>query len=261
MAINIFNVCTLTDETIGGLDRNKEWMKLRDGSGVVAEFYPLTVKALYIVGIILGSCRSIDILLQEGRLISETYFPAYAIYASIINLFGRCITGNDQIEGGSNEDIRAGFKWLAKSNLESYNSIPSDCPLVTTKTPWGTLQGTYTIAGLLAMRHFAAHGQADSKNLPVPDYNILGEMPGLLANGIESYLTALESNEELCNRLAKAHVKPYLQSGIFSFLFTYPGLRESFATSVGNAIRKLDWTYKSTWPLFNSSIESNLDRL
>jgi len=66
---------------------------------------------------------------------------------------------------------------------------------------------------LVALRHFAAHGQATSK-VTVPgvykfgdiDYEILGKMPPLIAEGLERYWGQLQKEEDLCNKLARANV-------------------------------------------------------
>ncbi len=243
---NVFNGSPSTEWA----SQSPRWEKLRNDIGAVSDFYPLTVKALYVTGIIFAACRSIDILLNSTALVSTTYFSAYAIYASVVDLLGRCIRGNDTVYG-STRDITAGFQWLAQPELSSYATVPEDRLLVTTKTSWGTTNGEYTIRELIAMRHFAAHGQASSRDLRDFDYNILGEMPPILAKGVEEYLKALESNAEPCIQLAKACVAPYRSRPIFDILWQYHGRGQPFPVSVGNGLREFDWIYKPRAPTFD----------
>jgi hypothetical protein len=240
---NVFDSSPISD----WVTQAPRWEKLRNDIGAVSDFYPLTVKALYVTGIIFAACKSIDILLNSTAPVSTTYFPAYAIYASTIDLLGRCIRGNNKTVD-STEDIRTGFKWLAQPELSSYATVPEDRLLITTKTNWGTINREYTIHELIAMRNFAAHGQASSRDLPDIDYNILGEMPPLLAKGVEAYLEALESNIEPCVRLAKALVEPYNSRSAFDIIWQCHGRDMSFPISVGDTLRKYNWAYKPlTW--------------
>jgi hypothetical protein len=223
--------------------QSQKWEDLGKSVSISPDFHPLTIKALYVTGIVLASCESIDILLNSKRF-PTTYFPAYAVFASIIDLLGRCIRGNDKLVG-SVEDIRTGFRWLAQPEISSFCSVPADQAdgqvLVTTYTPWGSKNRDYTIKELIAMRHFAAHGQADSEGLPAFDYNILGEIPPILGNGMEEYLKVLESHREPCVQLAKARVVLYRERPIFDVLWQYHGRDQSFPAVVANAIRKNHW--------------------
>src|SRR5437867_6993682 len=73
---------------------------------------PLTIKAAYIVGVVHGLCESVAWLLHVSHAIREvTYLPAYGIFASGIELMGRCINGN-ATPAGSTDDLRMGFQWL-----------------------------------------------------------------------------------------------------------------------------------------------------
>lgn len=236
---NVFNGSPTSDWAT----QSPSWEKLGQDIGVDPGFYPLTVKALYVTGIILAACQSIDTLLNSKNLISTTFFPAYAIYASIIDLLGRCIRGNDTTRD-STKDIRAGFQWLAQPDMSSYANVRERHLLVTTTTSWGSTNREYPIRELVAMRHFATHGQAGSIDLPDFDYSILGEMLPILAKGVEEYLKALESSPEPCVQLAKARVVPYRNRPIFETLWQCHGRDQSFPVAVGNALRKCDWSYK-----------------
>jgi hypothetical protein len=219
--------------------QSQKWEHLGKSVGASPDFHPLTIKALYVTGIVLAACESIDVLLNSKRF-STTYFPAYAVFASIVDLLGRCIRGNDKLED-STQDIRTGFKWLARPEISSFSSVSDDQVLVITYAPWGSKNRDYRIKELVAMRHFAAHGQASKEGLPAFDYNILREIPRILGNGMEEYLKALESHRELCIQLAKARVVPYRERPIFDALWQYHGRDQSFPAVVANAIRKNHW--------------------
>lgn len=223
--------------------QSTKWEKLGQDVGADPVFCPLTIKALYVTGIILAACESIEILLKNAGLISTTYFPAYAIFTSTIDLLGRCICGNDK-PIGSTRDIKIGFQWLAQPSINSYMKVSDNQVLVTTYTSWGTRNREYKIKELVAMRHFAAHGQSSADDLPDFDYNIFGAMPPLLARGVEEYLRALESRAEPCAQLAKARIEPYRSRPIFDTLWRYHRHDQSFPTIVGDVLRKYDWSYK-----------------
>jgi hypothetical protein len=220
--------------------QSRKWEQLGKNVGTFPETYPLTIKALYVTGIILTACESIDILLNSKRPISTTFYPAYAIFASVIDLLGRCIRGNKK-KRGSTEDIKTGFKWLARPKIESYRDFSTDQELVVTYTPWGSKNHGYTISELTSMRHFASHGQASSENLPAFDYSILGKIPPILGRGIEEYLRAIESYAEPCAQLANARVIPYRDRPIFDVLWQHYGRDRSFPNAIGNALRKYGW--------------------
>lgn len=82
-----------------------KWVQLNKEVGGNLDFYPLTVKAFYVIGIMLGSFRSVALLLQDPHIISSTYYPAYAVFSSVIDLLGRCIQGNSNTKGIT-EDVK-----------------------------------------------------------------------------------------------------------------------------------------------------------
>ncbi len=172
-----------------------EWMRLNATIGGNPDFYPLTVKAAYVIGIIHDLCDSATLLLRHPAAKSITYIPAYGIFASGIDLLGRCLNGNT---GTSNttRDLKTGFKWLVQSNHQQ---------VLDNHTPITTSSYSHTIADLASLRHFAAHGQAQSSISNI-DYEILNHMPPLLASGLERYWSDLQQNDDLCNNLAKANI-------------------------------------------------------
>lgn len=180
-----------------------EWMNLNSSVGGNPYFYPLTVKAAYAIGIIHGLCESVSYLLTHTNAKYTTYIPAYGVFASGVELLGRCLNGNSTTHKNV-ADLKTGFKWLAST---SYNSVPDTQILITTSS------NSYTIEMLAALRHFAAHGQATSRITSAGtyqfgniDYEILSKMPPFITSGIERYWNQLQSDEELCNNLAKANI-------------------------------------------------------
>jgi hypothetical protein len=180
-----------------------KWMSLNAAVGGNPAFYPLTVKAAYIIGVIHSLCESILHLLRVRNALNVTYIPAYGLFASGVELLGRCVNGN-ATTSGSVKDLKTGFKWLVDS---SYVNVPDNQVVVKTSVD------SYTIEMLVALRHFAAHGQATSSVTAVGtdqsgnvDHEILGNMPPLLGDGLGRYWGQLQTDEDLCNRLAQANV-------------------------------------------------------
>ena len=180
-----------------------DWMSLNAAVQGNPDFYPLTVKAAYVIGIIYDICESVSHLLAHSSAKTTTYIPAYGVFASGIELLGRCVNGNSTTHGCV-ADLKTGFKWLVSS---SYSTVQDSHVLITTSSY------TYTIEMLAALRHFAAHGQATSRVTAAGtyqfgniDYEILSKMPPLIANGLERYWNQLQDDEDLCNKLAKANI-------------------------------------------------------
>lgn len=70
------------------------WVRLNHEIGGNPDFFPLTIKGAYIIGVIHDLCQSIDILLYDSENCIFTNMPAYGMLASGIDLLGRCIQGN-----------------------------------------------------------------------------------------------------------------------------------------------------------------------
>jgi hypothetical protein len=187
----------------GWQQQAKEWMALNAAVQGNPDFYPLTVKGAYVIGVEHDICESVTRLLAHPSAKTTTYIPAYGVFASGIELLGRCINGNASTRG-SVGDLKTGFKWLVTN---SYDSVPDNHVLITTSA------GSHTIDSLTALRHFAAHGQgtanmagagaSQSGNI---DFEILSRMPPLIADGLERYWNQLQRDDNLCNKLAQANV-------------------------------------------------------
>ncbi len=188
------------------------WTTLNQDVGGNPDFYPLTVKAAYVIGVIHDICTSVTCLLKVRReLLPATYIPAYGVCASGIEILGRCILGVADTRR-SDESLKTGFKWLRSS---SYATIPDSHQLIRTSS------GVYDIETLAYLRHFAAHGQATVKQrtalhgLQGIDLEILEHMPPLIADGLERWWNELQHSGELCNALAGANVLAFRTWPVF----------------------------------------------
>ncbi len=210
-----------------------QWTQLSRDLGGNPDFYPLTIKAFYVFGIMRGACQSVSILLDDPFSIPSTYYPAYAVFSSFVDLLGRCLRGNSK-NVGTIKDLRAGFQWLVAPVLDQYENICDEHILIRTRI------APYTISNMMMLRHFAAHGQSNSKReLPPADFFILEQVLPKIPPAIESYWTLLQTSEHLCNQLALANVAPYRNDPVWKTFL-------SFSTgAAGDAFRMNDWTYKS----------------
>ncbi len=190
-----------TERITAWQDEAPRWQELNREAGGNPDFYPLTIKAAYVISVIHDLCESVTYLLRHPNARQVTYIPAYGLFASGIELLGRCVSGNPS--AGTARDLKTGFGWLAGSPPEPLERVV----LVR------TCKASYDIGTLGALRHFAAHGQATSEHsrtvgryFAVADYELLAAMPLLLASGLERYRNELQGSESLCNRLARANV-------------------------------------------------------
>lgn len=228
-------------------DQAPKWQQIARGVILEDAFDPLSIKALYVTGLMFHLCFAVNVLLAADNPTAITFYPSYAIFASTVELLGRCITGNST-SGNTTVDITTGFYWLANPSINPCSAIQDDHILVKTRN------FSYPISLLVALRHFTAHGQAVIKDKikGVPDDFkfdfdplLLGEFPPILASAIEAYLSQLTSNESLSTNLAKASIAPLHSEPIFETVWRLMSVRESFPTIVGEEIRKMDWSYKS----------------
>lgn len=216
----------------------RQWEELNRGIGGNSDFDPLAIKGFYVIGVILTNCRSVNILLSGDHLISTVFYPSYAVFASAVELLGRCIRGN-KLSSGNTEDLRTGFKWLKAPTLNMYQAVDKSDLLVSTSRD-------YPIEELTQLRHFTAHGQAIKHSIVRSfDYLILGQMPPLIGSGIESYLRELRTSSTLADSLARASVSPYRDRPIFEGIWDAPLYdADLYPASIGNKFRQMDWTYK-----------------
>jgi len=219
------------------LSQEPGWVRLNLDVGGNENFFPLTVKAFYVIGLMLAACRGVTILLQDKRLFDTTYFPAYAVFSSSIDLLGRCLRGNPGTKG-TQEDLAAGFQWLAKPDFPDFAHVPATHTLVSTQN------ASYSIRTLVSFRNYAAHGQAvSSQPLPPFDYLVLEQFPPLLSRGMETYWSLLQTTELPCNSLAAALVTPYRNRPLFETLWSFKGGGGKPYPPIGDLFLDVDWTY------------------
>jgi len=239
------------------------WEVLYSDAHMSAAVNTLTVKARYVTGVILAYCRSVEILLRREHLISTTYLPAFALFASAVDLIGRCVTGNStnypKKLRQDLDDVTIGFKWLAAPSASRYEAVKVSQDLVKTRS------GKHSIDELVALRHYCAHGQAmhnlvdrygmnpnrlvpTNRHVDCPmqnlDYLLLGEMPPVIGEALEAYLTELRTSDALAANLAKAGVLPFLDRPIFDSAWDFPADADTYPRAIGDTIRAMDWTYK-----------------
>ena len=226
------------------LEEKAQWMALNREARGNPEFFPLTIKAAYAIGVIHSICESVECLLQNRvkYAIEKTYLPAYGVFSSGIDLLGRCVKGeSDPIKTG----IWAGFKWLVNSDFENVNN---DHILIRTSNQ------EYSINNLVALRNFAAHGQATNKeidqNIFKVDYEILSEIRPYLAGGLAWYWDELingDKAEHLCNKLAKANIIRFREWPIFLSWSLFE--RDQFGEyhGVEEIFNRFDWHVNLNW--------------
>jgi hypothetical protein len=189
----------------------KEWHRLNKEAWGNQHFTAITTKALYVIGIIYTICRSVDVLLDVPDARENTYIPAYGVFASGVEILGRCLRGHDAVSGAAVKNLKAGFRWLKALDYANYATVKNSDVLVKTSSD------SYTIDILADMRHFANHGHATTdkeKQAPYTlgefDFEILGQLRPLLISGLERYWWQVNAdwgaNQDLCTKLGKANI-------------------------------------------------------
>jgi hypothetical protein len=202
-----------------------EWRSLQ-ASVANSQFTVLEIKAFYVIGLMLEVCASVDCLLKASLSKNEhplayqvftsggRYLPAFGVFASGVELLGRCLTGNETAQ--VNENLKVGFHYLAKPTLTPLlTSIPMGTDVVITSR-------SYSIQDLIDLRNYAAHGQSTvgekdasgrlvpKSNLPGIERDLFGRLPEKMGDAIQVYWhDALLHDVEHCRRLAKARIDPY----------------------------------------------------
>lgn len=230
----------------GWEDETQKWLALNRDVGGNADFYPLTVKAAYVVGVIHSLCQSVSILLSDEKAKLVSYIPAYGVFASGVELLGRCVRGNTGTVG-SVDDLTTGFRWMASSFFDDYKDDYKSVPLGIIQVQ--TENYMYSISNLVALRHFSAHGQATSREVVEGgyefgyiDYELLSHMPRLLANGIEKYWNDLQTEENLCNKLAAANVIALRNWPIFLSWSLFEADERGVYNSITEIFNRFDWS-------------------
>jgi len=219
------------------------WRFVARGVVIDDSYDPLAIKAIYVTGLIFHSCQAVQILLSPNNPTATMFYPAFAVFASAIELLGRCLTGNPSARNTGN-DLAIGFRWLHRPNPVDFEDVAEGQVIVRTQNY------AYTISDLIALRNFAAHGQAlNLSEIRSFDYLVLGGFPVLLSRGIAEYLNALTTTELLASNLARASIAPFRNNPIFDIIWQFLSDANTFPAKVATAISRMDWTYKS--PLAN----------
>jgi hypothetical protein len=194
----------LADVNVPVFQANK-WEQLKQLANANVIFTPVEIKAYYIIGLVDDICQSVQCLVKADKGWPEKYLPAYSLFASAVDLLGRCLTGNRTLD--VNENLRVGFWYLfhPSSTPPARNLSPANATAVLVTTP----HLSYTVADLVALRHYSSHGQAVQNNLPNVDNELLAQFPRPIGNAIETYWAALQSDVEYCTRLGDALIDPY----------------------------------------------------
>ena len=214
-----------------------------------ARFNALTIKAGYVIGVIYGLCESVTLLLQDRGFARRVgYLPAYVIFASGIEILGRCVKGESN---GGASTLQDGFKWLADPDPSTYQEVDPDCTLITTSSR------EYKIDELRYLRNYAAHGQATRRQakheqaVPIHvegamDYEILARLHPKLRDGVQSYWSKLKNagHPQLSTNLAKANIIPFRHQPILEcFLqFALKDTDQNF-----HSVSQIFDTFKDQW--------------
>lgn len=176
----------------------QEWKDLNREVGGNPDFYPLTIKFGYVLGVIHDICESVACLVKNKEFARRTsYIPAYGLFASGVELLGRCAEGECNPKRST---LRAGLKWLACPRFPHHRQVPENKALISTS------QRVYTIEELAQLRNFSAHGQATSPFQGIIDYQIISQLRPRLRDSLEVYWAQLTTTDDACNRLARANV-------------------------------------------------------
>jgi len=208
-----------------------EWKELNNKVDGNPDFFPLTIKAAYVMGIIHDICDSVSILLSNRQKWAVTYMPAYGVFASSLDILGRCILGNEG--SGESKDIVTGFRWL----IPPIYSFPKGSDVLLE-----TSSGPYTIGRLVGLRHYSLHGQATPKPPYMLDYEILGKIKPLLADGLERYWGELQNSDDLCNNLAKANIIPFRDSPVLTSWVLFEKDGDGRYHSVEDIFNRFNWS-------------------
>ncbi len=201
-----------------------EWQQIQAGIAN-REFTPVEIKALYVVGLVLEIGAGVDMLLRASDRVPRGdsiawrvftsgggYLPAYALFASGVELLGRCLTGNEEPKG--KEDLRAGFHYLAKpSRTPRLSKIPGTTQVVSTS------RRSYTVQDLIDLRNYVAHGQSTTRRgargrriplgAPGVDNDLLSCLRKKMGDAMETYWASLQDIKRRCRMLGKARIDPY----------------------------------------------------
>lgn len=205
-----------------------EWKDFNYDVGGHPDFTPLTVKGAYVLGVIYSVCECVSALFCTPTFVQHNgYMPAYGIFASAIDLLGRCTSGEEK---PYKPCLIPGFNWLAADSFPAYedNAGNEGTPIIK------TTKKEYTADDLKTLRHFILHGQATavcpSKLADMVDYQILPELATRFPDRLQRWWECLHDSNcgvatVMCQRLAKAAIIPYRNWPILRFWQLLEGTR------------------------------------
>lgn len=215
------------------------WTELGKLSGANPEFTPLELKTFYVVGLIDDICQSVQWLLGAKDAWPNKYLPAFGVFASAVDILGRCLTGNETPD--LNENLRVGFRYIASPTVEPPTKNVSEDEAEQTIVVQ-TNHAPYTIGTLVSLRHYTAHGQATVKHstLPHVDTELLGLFPKLFGEAMETYWKGLTIQEEFCTRIGSARIDPYRnRADPLKNILTY--FQQPQHPTMGSVFYRLNW--------------------
>ena len=215
------------------------WRALYRNAGGHSRPFPLTIKAGYVIGVIYDICASVSQLLGHPNAQHTTYLPAFRVFASAVEMLGRCIRGNSDL-WGSVADLKTGFRWLADSDQLG---LTDDTVLVKTSSR------EYTIDTLTALGYYAADAAIDTRkksggthHFGEIDPEILKQMPPLLVKGLQRYWDRLQTSKRLCNKLAKARVIAVKDWPVLQRWLLLDGDGEGVPPSMSDVFGSFSWS-------------------
>jgi len=206
--------------------RDAEWHALNAEIGGRDDWPALAIKAAYVFGVLHDICESVDCLVKAPNAWPVTYLSAFGVCASGIELLGRCLNGDEKVRRTAGRNLKCGFEWLISSSPKDLTR-----PSVVTITSYGD----YEVEVLVALRHFAAHGQAITQKPVFVDIELLDAFPQLIGNAMERYWSELQNSATYCEKLAAANVLP-LRSTPVEKMWNFFG-----KMSAGGPFYQFDW--------------------
>lgn len=177
---------------------NREWTAAgRIPSGLVLT--PFAAKALYAFGMMRHLMESAGWTLKHKPPYECFYIAAYLLSCGAIELFGRCVSGDDDEKHGAIRRLKCGLKEIA--SIPQSNDDDSQVVVVTNHKK-------YTIADCVALRNFCTHG--GSVGTVGIDVELVDETLKKVSQAMIKHWNRLmnPSDDNVRSDLAKAAVAP-----------------------------------------------------